>query len=62
MGFEVLTKEEAARKARISPRYMHILIKDGRGPALTHIGRRVVIRTDALQAWLESCTDPKQAA
>lgn len=56
MGFDVLTKQEAARRARIPARYLRLLIKDGKGPAVTHIGHRVLIRTDALRAWLESCT------
>lgn len=31
-------------------------IAKGIGPAVTRIGRRKLVRTDALQAWLEACT------
>ncbi len=62
MSFDILTKEEAAHRARISPSYMHQLIRNGKGPTVTQIGRRVLVRTDALQAWLESCSASAQQA
>jgi len=56
MSFEVLTKDEAASRARISRRYLDKRIKAGDGPDVFHIGRRALVRSDALQAWLERLT------
>lgn len=56
MSFEVLTKDEAAGRARISRRYLDKLVKAGDGPEILHIGRRALVRSDALQAWLERLT------
>ncbi len=58
MPFEVLTKAEAAERARISPRQLDYQIKAGVGPAVTRIGGAVRIRDDELQAWLVRCTVP----
>ena len=58
MPFEVLTKDEAAERARISRRHLDYQIKAGTGPAVTQIGGAVRIRDDELQAWLERCTVP----
>ena len=56
MDFEVLTKTEAADRARISPKLLNRHIKAGTGPALLRIGACVRIRSDSLQQWLESLT------
>lgn len=56
MPFEVLTKDEAAERARISRCHLDYQIKAGTGPAITQIGCCVRVRSDALQAWLERCT------
>jgi len=53
MSFEVLTKDEAAARVRITRRFLDKRIKAGDGPDVLHIGRRVLVRSDALQAWLE---------
>ena len=53
MDFEILSKDEAARKARISRRFLDKKIKAGEGPEVMHIGTRALVRSDALQAWLE---------
>ena len=60
MPFKVLTKKEAALRARCSPRYLDLRIKAGDLPA-TRLGRKVVIRSDCLAAWLRRCTTPAQA-
>lgn len=60
MSFEVLTKDEAAGRARISRRFLDKQIKAGIGPAVFHIGKRALVRSDALQAWLESLAPPQQ--
>ena len=60
MSFEVLTKDEAAGRARISRRFLDKQIKAGTGPAVFHIGTRALVRSDALQAWLESLTTQQQ--
>ncbi len=64
MGFDILTKDEAAGRARISRRYLDKRIKAGDGPEVLHIGRRTLVRSDALQAWLErlSASSPVVAA
>ena len=56
MDFEVLTKDEAASRARITRRFRDKRIKAGEGPEVLHIGRRALVRSDALQAWLERLT------
>lgn len=56
MDFEVLTKDEAASRARITRRFLDKRIKAGEGPDVLHIGRRALVRSDALQAWLEQLT------
>ena len=56
MDFEVLTKDEAAERARISRHFLDKQIKAGTGPALLRIGACVRIRLDSLQQWLESLT------
>ncbi len=56
MDFEVLTKNEAASRARITRRFLDKRIKAGEGPDVLHIGRRALVRSDALQAWLERLT------
>ena len=53
MSFEVLTKDEAAKRACISRRFLDKRIKSGEGPDVMHIGTRALVRSDALQAWLE---------
>lgn len=60
MSFEVLTKDEAASRARISRRFLDKRIKAGNGPAVTRIGARSLVRSDELQAWLERCTASRQ--
>ncbi len=56
MPFEVLTKKEAAERARISRRHLNYQIKAGTGPAITRIGCAVRVRSNALENWLERCT------
>ena len=56
MDFEVLTKDEAANRTRISRRFLDKQIKAGTGSAVFHIGKRALVRSDALQAWLEGLT------
>ena len=56
MSFEILTRNEAAERARISRRFLDKQIALGRGPAVFHIGGKTLVRSDALEAWLESLT------
>jgi excisionase family DNA binding protein len=53
---------EAAALAGISKRYMEMLIADGSGPAVTRIGRRVLIRDDRLREWIDRQTEAEDAA
>ena len=55
------TVTEAAAKAGISKRYMEIRIAEGTGPEVTRIGRRVLVRDDRLDAWLEQLTVGQEA-
>jgi len=54
--FEVLTLDEAAKRARISRRQLNYQIAAGRGPAVTRIGHAVRVRSDAFEEWLDRCT------
>ena len=56
MSFQVFTRKEAAEQARISPRFLDKQIKAGCGPDVIRIGRRVLVRSDAFQAWLDGLT------
>jgi hypothetical protein len=62
MVFEILTKNEAAQRARISRRQLDYQIKAGVGPAVTRIGGAVRVRSDQLEAWLVRCTVPQPTA
>jgi len=57
MDFELLTKDEVAERTHVSRRYLEQRIAAGTGPATLHIGRRVLVRSDALQAWLERLSE-----
>lgn len=56
MPFQILTKTEAAERAKISRRQLDCQIRAGRGPAVTKIGGSVRVRSDVLEEWLERCT------
>ena len=53
MGFELLTKDEVAKRTHISRRYLERRIADGTGPETLVVGRRVLVREDAFAAWIE---------
>ena len=55
-----LTKNEVARKARISRRFLDMRIAAGTGPQVVHIDRRALVRSSDLAAWLDSLTTPPQ--
>jgi excisionase family DNA binding protein len=54
----LLTKREAANRARVSERTFERVLATGTGPAVTRIGSRVLIRVDHFLAWIEGCTGP----
>ncbi len=56
MGFELLTKDEVAARVHISRRYLERRIASGTGPETLQVGRRVLVRSDAFQAWIEGLT------
>jgi hypothetical protein len=58
----LLTKSEAGIRARICQRSLEKLIATGRGPTLTKIGGKVLIRGDHLDAWIRSLADTSAAA
>jgi excisionase family DNA binding protein len=49
---EALTIEETAEVLRVSRRHLHKLMADGNGPPVVRLGRRKIIRREALQQWL----------
>ena len=65
MALLLLTKREAAERARVHVATLNSLIRNGQGPALTCIGGKTLIREDRLTAWLDAVTTdphPAQAA
>jgi len=50
---ELLTKSEAAKRARITERTLDRHIAAGSGPILVRIGRRVLVRADDMRAWID---------
>jgi excisionase family DNA binding protein len=59
---EVLTIEEAAEAVRISRRHLHKLMAEGDGPPVIRLGRRKLIRREALNQWLLNREDAGHAA
>jgi predicted DNA-binding transcriptional regulator AlpA len=53
----LLTKREAAARARVSERTFDRVLASGTGPAITRIGARVLIREDHMGAWIDRCTE-----
>ncbi len=53
---ELLTKREAATRARITERTLDRHIAAGSGPVLTRIGRRVLISVDHMSGWIDAHT------
>ncbi len=49
---QALTLAEAADVLRVSPRHLQNLFRKGDGPPVIRLGRRRVIRRDALNHWL----------
>ncbi len=49
---QVLTLAEAAGMLRVSQRHLFKIMADGNGPPVVSLGRRKVIRREALQQWL----------
>lgn len=47
-----LTISEAAGLLRVSLRHLQNLLRQGEGPPVVHLGRRRIIRREALNAWL----------
>jgi excisionase family DNA binding protein len=53
-GYDLLTLTEAADAARISRRHLQALLQRCEGPPTIRLGRRLIIRREALHAWLVS--------
>jgi predicted DNA-binding transcriptional regulator AlpA len=56
MSFDLLTRAEAAQKARMSPRTLDLQVKAGTGPAVTRIGGRVLFCSDEFESWVRRQT------
>lgn len=54
LSSEALTIEETAALMRVSKRHLHKLMADGDGPPVVQLGRRKIIRREALRQWLEA--------
>jgi hypothetical protein len=52
----LLTRREAAISARLSYGGFCSLMRKGEGPAVTTLGKKHLIREDALTAWIDSRT------
>ncbi len=48
----VLTIAETASLLRVSLRHLQNLLRQGDGPPVVHLGRRRIIRREALNAWI----------
>ena len=59
-----LTTKEAAQRSRVHLETFRSLLRAGRGPALTVIGGKRLVRADLLASWLDTQTEqrPMQAA
>jgi excisionase family DNA binding protein len=53
---------EVAQQKGISPSHLRDLIREGAGPAIIRLGKRVVITDDALEAWETALQQQQQAA
>ena len=49
---EALTLAEAVDVLRVSLRHLQNLLRQGEGPPVIHLGRRRIIRREALDQWL----------
>ncbi len=49
---QALTLAEAADALRVSPRHLQNLFRKGDGPPVIRLGRRRIIRREALDRWL----------
>ncbi len=58
MKYRLLTKAEACEIARISQRQMELLVRSGRGPVVTRIGGKFLVRDDHLSEWLDGLAVP----
>ncbi len=52
MSVETLTIPEAAAALRVSRRHLQNLFRRGDGPPVIRLGRRRIIRREALDRWL----------
>ena len=57
---QLLTRGEAAQKARISLATLGKLIRTDRGPVVTRIGHKVFVRPEHLASWLDRCAEPAE--
>ena len=55
---QLLTRGEAAQKARISASTLGNLIRSGHGPVVTRIGGKVFVRPEHLFSWIDRCAEP----
>ena len=62
MAFEFMTKDEVAARVHVSRRYLEQRIAAGTGPETLHIGRRVLVRSDAFAAWVEGLAQSQRQA
>ena len=49
---DILTIAEAADAIRVSRRHLQTIMKNGDGPPVVRLGRRLIIRRETLRRWL----------
>jgi excisionase family DNA binding protein len=60
MGFEFFTMDEVAARVHISRRYLEQRVAAGTGPETLHVGRRVLVRSDAFARWVEGLSQSQR--
>ena len=56
MAPSLMTSREAAQRARVHHETFKRLCREGRGPALTLVGRKALIREDLFAEWIDAST------
>ena len=65
MAFEMpvlLTADETAAILRTTRKGIYAMVERGQLPGVTRVGRRVLVRSDALLRWLDQKSTPSRSA
>ena len=58
MGYTLFTLKEAAEHSRLSLRAFERLRAEGKGPVVTKLGGKFLVRSDHLAEWIEAAATP----